>query len=154
MRFWRIASDAPEYEAHDLTGKGAEKTGGRWNRPGSPVVYASTNIALATLETIVNLNVDALPLNRFLVAVDVPDEIWSCRETITAPPIGWTAIPAGKVSLDLGENWLQRRSSALLLVPSVVVHEEYNVLVNPRHPHCSEIRAQKIRPWVWDGRMQ
>lgn len=109
---------------------------------------------VATLETIVNLNVDALPLNRFLVEVDVPDENWSCRETITTPPIGWTAIPAGKVSLDLGENGLQRRSSALVLVPSVVVPEEYNVLVNSRHPHCSEIRAQKIRPWVWDGRMR
>jgi RES domain-containing protein len=152
VRLWRIAGDGPDYEAHELTGKGAEQAGGRWNRVGSPVVYASTTISLAALETLVNFTSSGIPMNRFLVSVDVPDKIWSCREAIMTPPVGWTATPPGKVSVELGENWLKRRSSALLLVPSVIVHEEYNVLVNPRHPHCSEIRAHKIRPWVYDLR--
>src|SRR5713101_8129256 len=63
---WRIAADTPDYEAHDLSGKGAEKTGGRWNRKGTAMVYASASRALACLETIVHLGSgDPLPLNRY-----------------------------------------------------------------------------------------
>ena len=68
---WRLAPDTPSYEAHDLSGKGAEKTGGRWNRPGNPVVYCASTIALAALETVVHLNTKTLPLNRFLVRIEV-----------------------------------------------------------------------------------
>ncbi len=69
---WRIASDAPEWEAHDLTGKGAEATGGRWNRKGKPVVYCAGSISLAALETAVHIEADDLPMNRFVVCVEVP----------------------------------------------------------------------------------
>jgi RES domain-containing protein len=65
VALWRIATDAREYEAHDLGGRGAEKTGGRWNRPGRPVVYTATSIALARLETVVHLDAADLPLNCF-----------------------------------------------------------------------------------------
>jgi len=65
---WRIAAETPDYEAHDLSGKGAEQTGGRWNRKGTPLIYTSVSRALACLETVVHLSSgDALPLNRYLV---------------------------------------------------------------------------------------
>lgn len=63
-----------------MGGKGAEKSGGRWNRVGRPAVYAASTIALACLETVVHLNAGGLPLNRFLVRIDVPDTIWTARE--------------------------------------------------------------------------
>jgi RES domain-containing protein len=153
---WRIATDAREYEAHDMTGKGAEKTGGRWNRPGRPVVYTATSISLACLETVVHLNADDLPLNRFLVRIDVPDDIWNGRQILALPnlPIGWTALPEGKVSLDIGDAWLNAGSSALLVVPSVIVPEECNVLVNPLHPDAADISACKVRQWFYDHRLR
>lgn len=152
---WRIATDTPEYEAHDLGGKGAEKTGGRWNRPGRPVVYCASSVALACLETVVHLNAAGLPLNRFLVRVEVPDELWQARRTLApaALPVGWSAIPQGKVSLDVGDSWLQDASTALLAVPSVIVPEESNVLINPLHPQAADIHAAKVRPWFYDQRL-
>lgn len=152
---WRIASDTKDYEAHDLGGKGAEKTGGRWNRPGRAVVYSATSIALACLETVVHLNADGLPMNRFLVRIDVPDDVWHTRQVLTPADlaIGWSAVPEGKVSLDLGDVWLQGAATALLVVPSVIVPEESNVLIDPAHPHAGSIVAFKTKPWFYDQRL-
>jgi len=151
---WRIATDTRDYEAHDLAGRGAEKTGGRWNRPGQPVVYTATSAALACLETVVHLNASDLPLNRFLVRVEVPDALWAARRVLTPAdlPVGWSAIPEGRVSLDVGDRWLRDAPTALLAVPSVVVPEEFNVLINPRHAEAAQVRAVKVRPWFYDQR--
>lgn len=155
VSLWRIATDSRDYEAHDLGGKGAEKSGGRWNRPGRPVVYSATTIALACLETVVHLNAVGLPLNRFLVRIDVPDDLWAARQIMTANalPVGWSAVPEGKVSLDVGDQWLQGGAGVLLVVPSVIVPEEFNVLINPQHADAAQIQAEKVRPWFYDGRL-
>jgi RES domain-containing protein len=152
---WRIAVDAPEYSADDLSGKGAEITGGRWNRKGRPVLYAARSVALACLETTVHLRQGGLPLNRYLVKLTVPEPAWKARETLDAAtlPVGWDALPEGKVSLDIGEAWLAAGSSPLLEVPSVIVPEELNVLVNPLHPLAKGIAATKIRKWLYDPRL-
>lgn len=153
---WRIASDTPDWEAHNLSGRGAELLGGRWNRPGTPVVYCAGSIALAALETAVHVEADDLPLNRFLVSVSIPDALWKARMVHTAQslPVGWTARPAGKVSLDLGDAWLAASSTALLQVPSVIVPEEFNVLINPQHPGAAQIKAVKVRAWRLDERVK
>ncbi|NIM41928.1 MAG: RES domain-containing protein [Hydrogenophaga sp.] len=152
---WRIATDAREYKADDLDGKGAERTGGRWNRPGRPVVYTASSVALACLETVVHLNAGDLPLNRFLVRIVVPDDVWAARKVEAAAdlPSGWNAIPESRVSLDIGDRWLRNASSALMAVPSVVVPEEFNVLINPMHAHAAGIRAGKVRSWFYDHRL-
>lgn len=153
---WRIASDTPDWEAHDLSGKGAEVSGGRWNRPGRRVVYCSSSIALAALETAVHLEADDLPLNRFLVELLVPDTVWHARTRWRHEdlPLGWTARPEGKVSLDLGDAWLAGAASALLELPSVIVPEESNVLVNPAHGDAALITARKRRAWFFDARLR
>ena len=153
---WRIASDAPEWEAHDLTGKGAEVTGGRWNRKGKPVVYCAGSISLAALETAVHIEADDLPMNRFVVCVEVPDDVWAARTVRPAAslPVGWTARPEGKVSLDVGDAWLAGVASVLMEVPSVIVKEESNVLINPRHADAVKLRSWKVRPWFFDERLK
>jgi RES domain-containing protein len=70
-----------------------------------------------------------------------------------AAPIGWDALPPGLASLDAGDAWIASRSTALLLVPSVIVPDEHNVLINPAHPDAKMIRARKVRRWAWDPRM-
>jgi RES domain-containing protein len=155
ISLWRIATDAREYEAHDLGGRGAEASGGRWNRPGGAMVYTATSVSLACLETVVHLNADDLPLNRVLVHIAVPGAVWSARQALSAAelPIGWSAIPEGKVPLDIGDAWLKSASSALLAVPSAIVPEEFNVLINPAHAAAAAITATKTRPWFYDGRL-
>ena len=153
---WRIATDTPTYVADDLTGTGAKLTGGRWNEKGFAMVYASETRAMACLETIVHLNAGALPLNRYLVAIDVPDTTWAKaqRETAASLAVGWDAEPAGKVSIDFGTDWLKTGATALLVVPSVVVPEEFNVLINPFHPDRKGLTANKIRKWTYDPRLR
>ncbi len=152
---WRIATDTPAYEADDLSGAGAKATGGRWNEVGLAVLYGSQTITLACLETIVHLNSSGLPLNRYLVAIDIPDPIWSNaqRETAASLMVGWDAEPAGRVSIGFGTDWLKSSSSALLLVPSVIVPEEVNVLINPAHPDSQQLKARKVRKWLYDPRL-
>ncbi|MDB5853195.1 MAG: hypothetical protein JWR22_1236 [Herminiimonas sp.] len=151
-RVWRIATDAPDYGAGHLGGAGAKATGGRWNRAGTAMVYCSENIALACLETFVHLRAGGLPLNRYLVQVDIPDDVWNAA-THAVPAIGWDAIPTGRLSLDAGDAWAAACRTAVMLVPSAIVPEERNLLINPLHPDAKSIRAKRIRKWTYDGRL-
>ncbi len=151
---WRIAADTPEYGADDLTGKGAEKTGGRWNRKGAPLVYCASSISLACLETLVHLaGADPLPLNRYLVRIPVSPAAWRKR-TIFDPTVnvGWDAEPPGLVSFDWGTSWAKSSSSLLAEVPSVIVPEEFNILINAGHAQATRLRASKLRRWTYDSR--
>jgi RES domain-containing protein len=156
VRAWRIAVDAPDYGADDVSGAGAFKSGGRWNRPGRAVLYCADSPALACLETLAHLAVGSLPLNRYLVAIDVPDAVWKAREH-HAPatlPVGWDAIPTGKVSLDFGDAWLDSRRTCVLRVPSSIVPEDGVILIDPAHPDAAAITAAKLRKWLYDPRVR
>lgn len=156
MIVWRIATEAPPRRATDLTGEGAKRTGGRWNSRGRAMVYCSTSIALAVLETVVHLSQQGLPLNRQLVQIDIPDPLWATRQTITSQtaPAGWNALPCGMVSTQYGDQWLASGVSAILEVPSIVVPEESNVLINPRHHNAAAITAISVRKWNYDLRLR
>lgn len=153
---WRIATDTRSYVSDDLTGKGAEITGGRWNSPGTPLLYTADSIALACLETLVHLETEGLPLNRYLVRIDIPRNTWDKRETLTPGTIavGWDACPPGMISLDFGDKWLKSQRTAVMLVPSIVVPEESVVLINPAHPEAKSITATKVRKWQYDSRLR
>lgn len=155
MILWRIATDTKTYEADDLSGTGAKITGGRWNAPGDALIYTSETQALACLETVVHLNAGGLPLNRYLVAIAVPAVIWAAARTETQAslPVGWDADPSGRASVQFGTAWIRSNASALLKVPSVIVPDEHNFLINPLHPDSRAITATKIRRWLYDPRL-
>ncbi len=152
---WRIAADTAAYAADDLSGAGAKVTGGRWNAVGQAVVYASCSRALACLEAMVHLNAGGLPLNRYLVEIAIPDGIWAAarREKAGTLPVGWDALPPSLTGTGVGGAWVAGGSSAMMLVPSVVVPEEFNVLINPAHPAAAEIVARKVRKRLYEGRV-
>ncbi len=90
---FRIASTSPSYNYDDMTGKGAEMSGGRWNRKGAPVVYTASSVALAALETIVHTDTGAWPLNRYVLEITIPDSFWAAAEDIEGLgtlPVVWT----------------------------------------------------------------
>lgn len=150
---WRIAAVTLSYSADDLSGAGAKASGGRWNSAGMAVCYGSESIALALHETVVHLRSTGLPLNRYLVRIDVPDEVWRARRALAAPPVGWDAEPHGLPGVLAGNAWLRSAASALLTVPSVVVPEERNVLINPAHPDAARLLAVMVRRWHYDMRL-
>lgn len=148
---WRIATDTPAYTADDLTGAGAKASGGRWNMQGVAMLYTSETIALACLETLVHTKAVGLPFNRYLVRIDISDAVWAAAEVFPGH-IGWDALPAGRVSIDYGTQWVRAGRSALLRVPSVVVPEEFNVLINPQHADAAGLNVVKVRRWLYDPR--
>lgn len=153
---WRIAKHTKDYRADDLSGGGAAFSGGRWNSEGSAVVYAGTSIALCALETLAHMGVDIHCKNRFLIRIDIPAYVWRKRKVLTPDklPIAWLAEPAAMDSIKVGDNWLTACSEAVLLVPSVIVHEEFNALINPLHPDANKIRAEITRQYVYDPRLK
>jgi RES domain-containing protein len=102
---------------------------------GDPLLYCSSTISLSCIETLVHLAVgDPLPLNRYLVRIPIPPTAWKKRTVfVPADQVGWDAQPPGLVSMDWGTAWAESGGSLIAEVPSVVVPEESNVLINPRH---------------------
>ena len=152
MRLWRIAVESRKYAADDLSGAGAAKFPGRWNGEGEPVVYAAPTLALAVLETAAHIDLAGLPLNRFVVEIDVPDSIWAAAGDLPEAALhrSWSAVPAGMASVQVGSAWLKESSSAILLVPSVIVPEESVALINPKHPDARRIKARVVRKFEYD----
>lgn len=153
---WRIARETPEYASDAMTGDGARIGGGRWNPQGMPVVYTACNVSLACLESSAHLSAASTQRDRFLIRIDVPIAIWERARVLTCEtaPVGWDAVPAALTSLDLGRKWLlDPEGPALLRVPSSVVPEESNILINPSHPDAKKLKTVKLRRWHYDDRV-
>jgi RES domain-containing protein len=152
VRLWRIAAETREYAATDLSGAGAAGHPGRWNDYKEAVVYCAPTIAMAVLETAAHVDDSGLPLNRYLVEIEVPDAVWARREEVDLAklPPTWAAIPAGRASTKFGSDWLASLRSPILMVPSVIVPEERVSLINPGHAAASRITAKAVRLFEYD----
>lgn len=118
------------------------------------MLYCAESIALACLETVVHLNLSTLPLNRYLVAIDVPRAVWDAAVLLhPASMVGWDALPPGRISLDAGDGWVANSASLICRVPSVIVPREHNVLINPRHEHAETLTFRKLEKWAYDTRL-
>jgi RES domain-containing protein len=155
VNLWRIASDTTSYSAEDMAGKGAASSGSRWNNPGEHMTYAATSISLAAWETRAHFAKGmTLPWNRILVRIDIPDTVWAARMVVPRPlPVGWNVVPEGMISRSIGSAWLVGGASALLVVPSVIINEEDNVLINPAHSDAASITTARVRQFVYDHRV-
>jgi RES domain-containing protein len=153
----RIAATTPGYRADDLSGKGAAITGGRWNRPGMPMLYCASHLSLAILESLVHLGTGRPPpRNRYRIEVDIPDALWTARRIArTDPtfPADWDVHPARAGSMDYGSHWLAAKSELVLVVPSVAVPSEDNVLLNPAHSDFPAVRCRNIGRLDFDRRL-
>lgn len=155
VNLWRIAKNTALYQANDMSGGGAKTVGGRWNSKGSAVIYTSPTIALATLETLAHIGDEIAARNRFLIQIEVPDDVWKARETLDVTRLDptWVSEPPGLATISPGDAWIKGNTAALLEVPSVIIHEEFNVLINPAHPDAVRTKASLIRQFVYDPRL-
>jgi RES domain-containing protein len=148
MRVWRIS----RARRRAFDGEGARLRGGRWNHPGTPIVYISSSLALAALETLVHL-VRFLPV-KHLVAVpaDIPDSVSIVPMRPGSLPGGWRAPSPPASVADIGTRWAEAGESAVLAVPSVIIPQELNYLLNPLHPQFKRIRIGRTEPFYFDPR--
>src|SRR5437879_12851649 len=135
-----------------MTGKGAAAKGARWNHAGEHVAYASMSISLAAWETRAHFGKGArLPWNRYLVRIDVPEDVWAARQIMVRPPsVGWDVIPEGLVSRSARSAWLNASQSALLAVPSALIYEDHNGFINRAHPDESRISETRMPRSAYD----
>jgi RES domain-containing protein len=148
MRIYRIADGR-----HPLwDGTGAMLVGGRFNSSGRPVIYGATSYAGAMLEVLVHARIGKVPHTHLVVEAEVPEGTAVERAAAPSLPADWDA-PDSISARTYGDAWLAERRTAILLVPSVVAREEWNVLVNPAHPLAASIVVGVPRPAVWDERL-
>jgi len=148
---WRIVSG--RYAATPFDGEGARLYGGRWNFAGLPLVYSASTLALAALELFIHLEPSLAPADLVAVSADIPADLKTERITVSELPPDWRHYPAPDRLKRFGAEWLRGRTSAVLLVPSVVIPEEINVLLNPLHPDFPQIRPGLGKPFSFDPRM-
>ena len=156
MRWWRIAD--PAY-ALDRSGQGMAQFGGRWNPRGVPAIYAAESIALASLEKWVHLS-GVMPSRPYaLVSIDVPEKAAGLIAVDQQDlPVDWHAMPSSRAAERLGANLLRPDDKGHHLtlgftIPSVIVQESRNLVLNPLHPGMAAIEMRIEREFVFDGRM-
>jgi RES domain-containing protein len=149
---WRICEAAFGDRAFD--GEGARIVGGRWNSKGQRMVYAAEHLSLAILEVFVHLNVPTVERDFFVaIRAEIPDEMSIEYMDIDRLPSNWY-LSISKSSLQaLGDEWLNSGRSSILAVPSAIVPQELNYLINPQHPEFDRLIIHQPQFFNFDNRM-
>ena len=150
MRFWRICRRP--YAVAAASGDGARLYGGRWNSRGVRVVYSSTSLALAAVETFVNLEPNLLPADLVSIEGEVPQGLEIGRVDAKSLPVRWYESRDESLRR-FGDAWIHAGDSVALLVPSAAIRSEWNLLLNPTHAEFSKIILNEPQPFEFDVRM-
>ena len=149
LEAWRMVKERHVVTA--FSGEGAARTGGRWNSRGVAVVYTSATRSLAALETLVHLNPPVMFSYR-IVRIEF-DEGRVERLPLAVLPSDWQMEPPPPSTQQLGDTWARSSRSAILAVPSVIIPDETNYLLNPVHPDFRNISFGKPEPFTFDPRL-
>ena len=149
-RAWRLVKARHAASAFD--GEGARLHGGRWNSPGTRVVYVSSSRSLAALELLVHLEIAEALEHYAVIEVRIPAQSIA-RLDRRRLPADWRDDRPPAALRALGDTWVQQQRSVALEVPSVVVPEETNYLLNPAHPSFRTLAIGPARPFRYDARL-
>ena len=151
IRVWRLCRDKFVSTAFD--GEAARLYPGRWNLRGTRMVYTAGSLALAALEMLVHFDADDAPGDYSAIPVDVPNGLHIEHLGPGRLPRNWRSTPAPEVLANLGSKFVESSRGAVLRVPSAVVPQESNYLLNPSHPDFHRLRILAPAPFVFDPRL-
>lgn len=151
MRIWRICRKP--FARTPFDGRGGLIVAGRWHTPRRLVAYASESLALASLEVLVHCDVDLLPSDLVAVELEVPTKVKIGDVKLKDLPRTWRKHPGPRRLQEIGNDWLDRGTTAVLRVPSALVPTESNYLVNPAHGDFSELRVVRRLKFNFDERI-
>lgn len=142
----RLTKTSRAHEA--FNGEGSRLYGGRWNSPGLRAVYTSGSRALALLETLVHLDTSApLPSFSFVSLEIAPDDIETLAPDVAAD------LRRVQLTRPVGDRWLRSNRRLALAVPSVIVPQEFNYILNPAHPRFITLRPSAPEDFIFDNRL-
>ena len=154
MKVYRIERE--KYLKTTLSGTGASMSKGfRWNSLNTKLVYTAESRALATLEVSVHLDLaEDLPNDRFFVEIDIPNDLVIYEVRIEDLPTDWNAKPPTLTTQTIGDDIVFENNAAVLKVPSSIVPQEYNYLINPNHPDAQRIKVATTSAMTFDERFK
>jgi len=151
MIVYRIAKTK---HIHDLSGSGARVYGGRWNDKGIAIIYTSESRALATVEYLVHVPLSIVPSHISIASIKIPDGVTPKEISISDLPASWRDYPPPSELARLGTHWALTNDTLLLRVPSAVVGQEFNILINPSHRDMRHVTiSHHIEEYKFDVRL-
>jgi RES domain-containing protein len=138
-----------------LDGIGASLSAGcRWNSLNTRMVYTSESRALATLEVVMHLDLtEDMPTDRYYVEIEIEDDLPILELRPGDLPVSWDVKPPGSVTQFIGDDFVAQAEAVVLKVPSSIVPQEANYLINPLHQDKNKIRVLRSYPMRFDGRL-
>lgn len=151
MRVWRLTSKRHAQTA--FSGIGNRKAGSRWVPEGLLAVYTSQSLSLAVCETLVHMDPRHMGNNHVVIGADIPDDLPIEALDTESLPADWRNRYDDPWLQSVGRDWIGRGESAALAVPSSVIPQEINYILNPEHDDFPRIILGKPEPFVFDGRL-
>lgn len=150
MKVYRISK---KKYAKDLSGKGAELFGGRWNPIGTAALDTSKSRALCVLELLVHTPKEIAPKNYIILTIQIPKELEKSIIKIEKLPKGWDSLKVKNITQKIGFNSFKDKNTLGIIVPSSIIKEEYNVLLNPNHSDFHKLKIISIEEFKLDTRL-
>lgn len=150
MIVFRIAK---EQFKTDLSGKGAEIAGGRWNSKGVAVLYTSASRALCMAEVLVHLPSGKLAHDFYLITIEIPDDASISDISIGDLPPNWRDSPPPYELKKIGDKFIQAAEKLVLMAPSAVVPGDKNLLINPKHTDFHRVKIVEVSLFEFDPRL-
>jgi len=148
---WRIVKAQNKKRAFD--GEGARIAAGRWNKIGTSMIYTADSLALAALEIVVHLPKQEL-LKKIFSSIPVEFDAGLVITLNAADiPKDWDSFPPPESTQNIGSAWALKKRSVVLKVPSTVIREEFNYLINPAHPDFKRLSIGSPAKFVFDARI-
>lgn len=150
MKAWRLSRFDSQQRTFD--GEGARLFAGRWNPAGVPAVYASEHLSLAVLEVLVHARAHQIRVGFHAFEITIPEVLVEVVPDERLPR-GWDGAAIARATRELGERWARERRSVALSVPSVIVRQERNLVLNPLHPEFAQLRVARPVRFRFDERL-
>ncbi len=139
--------------ANDISGRGAEISGGRWNIKGTAMVYTTASRALCMVEIMVHIPAGIIPKDFCLTSISIPDNAHIIPVDLKDLPDNWNRNPIPASTPKIGNAFIAAQEALVLKVPSAIIKDEWNYLVNPLHQDFKEVKIIATEPFSFDARL-